>query len=120
MQASERLLDIQVWVSLNPLMGMGAPNASIYQGGQFGQAQFVAGEPVMPSGFVFEGVRFFETTNMPSKSITVNINDGAMVLFHTTLLQLYSSVHKQLVLVWVVLMLRFLLTTMMTSADLSF
>ena len=68
----------------NPLMGMGSPNASIYQGGQFGQAQFVAGEPVMPSGFVFEGVRFFETTNMPSKSITVNINDGGGAISHDT------------------------------------
>jgi hypothetical protein len=36
---------------------MMAPNAAIYGGGQFGQAQFVAGEPVMPSGFVFEGVK---------------------------------------------------------------
>jgi len=61
----------------NPLMGMASPNASLYQGGQYGQAQFVAGEPVMPSGFVFEGVRFFETTNMPSKTATVNYGDGA-------------------------------------------
>ena len=61
----------------NPLMGMAAPNAALYQGGQYGQAQFVAGEPVMPSGFVFEGVRFFETTNMPSKTATVDIGDGS-------------------------------------------
>jgi hypothetical protein len=61
----------------NPLMGMSAPNAALYQGGQYGQAQFVAGEPVMPSGFVFEGVRFFETTNMPSKTATVDIGDGS-------------------------------------------
>ena len=61
----------------NPLMGMGAPNAAIYAGGQYGQAQFVGGEPVMPSGFVFEGVRFFESTNMPDKTATVNIGGGA-------------------------------------------
>ena len=60
----------------NPLMGAASPNSAIYGGGQYGQAQFVGGEPVMPSGFVFEGVRFFESTNMPSKTITVNINDG--------------------------------------------
>ena len=57
----------------NPLMGMSAPNAALYQGGQYGQAQFVAGEPVMPSGFVFEGVRFFESTNFPSKTATVTL-----------------------------------------------
>ena len=34
-------------------------------------------KPVMPSGFVFEGVRFFETTNMPSKTATVNYGDGS-------------------------------------------
>ena len=61
----------------NPLMGMSAPNAALYQGGQYGQAQFVAGEPVMPSGFVFEGVRFFESTNFPSKTATVDIGDGS-------------------------------------------
>lgn len=41
----------------NPMMGAMAPNAAIYGGGQYGQAQFVAGEPIMPSGFVFEGVK---------------------------------------------------------------
>tara|TARA_R100001443_G_scaffold12269_2_gene21743 strand:+ start:2107 stop:3258 length:1152 start_codon:yes stop_codon:yes gene_type:complete len=60
----------------NPLMSAQAPNAAVYGGGQFGQAQFVGGEPVMPSGFVFEGVRFFESTNMPSKTISVDIGDG--------------------------------------------
>jgi hypothetical protein len=68
----------------NPLMGAMAPNAAIYGGGQYGQAQFVAGEPVMPSGFVFEGVRFFESTNFADKSITVNIADGAGEISHTT------------------------------------
>ena len=60
----------------SPLMGAGQPNQAIYAGGQFGQAQFVAGEPVMPSGFVFEGVRFFESTNFPAKTITADIGDG--------------------------------------------
>jgi hypothetical protein len=60
----------------NPLMGIGAPNAAIYAGGQYGQAQFVGGEPVMPSGFVFEGVRFFESTNFPAKTVSVDIGDG--------------------------------------------
>jgi hypothetical protein len=68
----------------NPLMGAMAPNASIYGGGQYGQAQFVAGEPIMPSGFVFEGVRFFESTNFADKSISVNTGDGAGEVSHTT------------------------------------
>jgi hypothetical protein len=57
----------------NPLMGSMGPNGAIYGGGQYGQAQFVAGEPVMPSGFVFEGVRFFESTNFPAKSATTTL-----------------------------------------------
>jgi hypothetical protein len=68
----------------NPMMGAMSPNSAIYGGGQYGQAQFVAGEPVMPSGFVFEGVRFFESTNFPDKSITVDIGDGLGSISHTT------------------------------------
>ena len=68
----------------NPLMGSTSPNQAIYSGGQYGQAQFVAGEPVMPSGFVFEGVRFFESTNFPAKTITVDIGDGGAAASRTT------------------------------------
>jgi len=68
----------------NPLMGIGAPNAAIYAGGQYGQAQFVGGEPVMPSGFVFEGVRFFESTNFPDKTATVDIGDGSGAVANRT------------------------------------
>ena len=60
----------------NPLMGAGGPNQAIYGGGQYGQAMFVAGEPVMPTGFVFEGVRFFESTNFANKTATVDLGDG--------------------------------------------
>jgi hypothetical protein len=38
----------------------------------------------MPSGFVFEGVRFFESTNFPSKTITVDIGDGNGAVSKTT------------------------------------
>ena len=41
------------------------PNALIFGGNQVSQASFVNGVPVMPTGFVFEGVRFFESTNLP-------------------------------------------------------
>jgi len=61
----------------NPLMGSMGPNGAIYGGGQYGQAQFVAGEPVMPSGFVFEGVRFFESTNFPAKSATTTLTGAS-------------------------------------------
>lgn len=52
-----------------------APNANFYtgMGPNYGQAGFVAGQPVMPTGFVFEGVRFFESTNLPEKSYTATI-----------------------------------------------
>ena len=68
----------------NPLMGAMGPNQAVYGGGQYGQAMFVAGEPVMPTGFVFEGVRFFESTNFAYKSITVDIGDGAGSVSHQT------------------------------------
>ena len=52
-------------------MYMGNPmipnNASFFQGPQAGQAYFLAGEPVMPTGVQFEGVKFFESTNFPLK-----------------------------------------------------
>ena len=47
-------------VARYPGMGQGSPfntgaewvlTKPVYGGGQYGQAQFVAGEPVMPSGF---------------------------------------------------------------------
>ena len=62
---------------INPLMSSMQPNAAIYMGQGFGQATFVAGEPIMPTGFVFEGVRFFESTNMPSQSQTATIGGTA-------------------------------------------
>ena len=58
---------------INPLMSGMQPNAALYMGQGFGQATFVAGEPIMPTGFVFEGVRFFESTNMPSQTQNATI-----------------------------------------------
>ena len=37
-------------------------------GPQAGQAYFLAGEPVMPTGVNFEGVKFFESTNFPART----------------------------------------------------
>jgi hypothetical protein len=62
---------------INPLMSAMQPNASIYMGQGFGQATFVAGEPIMPTGFVFEGVRFFESTNMPTQTQNATIAGAA-------------------------------------------
>lgn len=62
---------------INPLMSAMQPNAAIYMGQGFGQASFVAGEPIMPTGFVFEGVRFFESTNMPTQSQTASIGGSS-------------------------------------------
>jgi hypothetical protein len=67
----------------NPGQGMymGNPmlpnNASFYQGPQAGQAYFLAGEPVMPTGVQFEGVKFFESTNFPIKSINTSFDGGS-------------------------------------------
>jgi hypothetical protein len=61
---------------VNPMMPFMQPNAVNYLGGgpAYGQAGFVAGAPVMPSGMLFEGVRFFETTNMADYNYNVAIN----------------------------------------------
>ena len=54
-----------------------APNANFYQGmGPLGQAGFVAGQPVMPTGFL-EGVRWFESTNLPETSYNLVVNGSS-------------------------------------------
>jgi hypothetical protein len=57
----------------NPMM---PNNASFYMGPQAGQAYFLAGEPVMPTGVQFEGVKFFESTNFPSKTVQASFTDA--------------------------------------------
>ncbi|WP_017302604.1 hypothetical protein [Nodosilinea nodulosa] len=52
------------------------PNLAIYGGGQYQQYNTPQGQPVMPSGFVFEGVRFFESTNMPTAIVPINFGSG--------------------------------------------
>ena len=54
----------------NPMM---PNNASFFQGPQAGQGYFLAGEPVMPTGVQFEGVKFFESTNFPNKTQTATL-----------------------------------------------
>ena len=58
----------------NPMM---PNNASFYMGPQAGQGYFLAGEPVMPTGVQFEGVKFFESTNFPTKNITASFDGGS-------------------------------------------
>ena len=67
----------------NPGQGMymgnpGMPNnSSFYMGPQAGQGYFLAGEPVMPTGVQFEGVKFFESTNFPTKTISTTFDSTA-------------------------------------------
>ena len=60
---------------MNPIAG---PSANFFQGmgPAYGQAGFVAGQPVMPTGFLFEGVRWFESTNLPETSFNASIADA--------------------------------------------
>ena len=58
----------------NPMM---PNNASFYMGPQAGQAYFLAGEPVMPTGVQFEGVKFYESTNFPTKNVNASFNGGS-------------------------------------------
>ena len=66
---------------VNPMEPNQAPNANFFygMGPAYGQAGFVAGQPVMPTGFLFEGVRWFESTNLPEKSLNVSINSTTKV-----------------------------------------
>ena len=67
----------------NPGQGMymGNPmlpnNSSFFQGPQAGQGYFLAGEPVMPTGVIFEGVKFFESTNFPTKNVNASFDGGS-------------------------------------------
>jgi hypothetical protein len=58
----------------NPMM---PNNASFFMGPQAGQGYFLAGEPVMPTGVQFEGVKFFESTNFPTKNVTASFDGGS-------------------------------------------
>ena len=58
----------------NPMM---PNNASFYMGPQAGQGYFLAGEPVMPTGVQFEGVKFFESTNFPTKNVQASFDAGS-------------------------------------------
>ena len=58
----------------NPMM---PNNASFYMGPQAGQGYFLAGEPVMPTGVQFEGVKFFESTNFPTKNVNASFDAGS-------------------------------------------
>ena len=65
---------------INPMQPALQPNANFYQGmgPAYGQAGFVAGQPVMPTGFLFEGVRWFESTNLPEQTFNVKIDDATI------------------------------------------
>jgi hypothetical protein len=61
---------------IDPTQPWMAPNAIRYLGmtPAYGGTGNLAGQPVMPVGFPYEGVRFFESTNMPEKSFTTTVD----------------------------------------------
>lgn len=65
---------------VNPMQPELAPNANFFRGmgPAYGQTGFVAGQPVMPTGFLFEGVRWFESTNLADKSLQVTIAEASI------------------------------------------
>ena len=75
---------------INPMQPALQPNANFFQGmgPAYGQAGFVAGQPVMPTGFLFEGVRWFESTNLPEQSFTTSIADATIASAETEAAQL--------------------------------
>ena len=62
---------------INPMAPEMHPDANFFKGmgPAYGQAGFVAGQPVMPTGFLFEGVRWFESTNLPETEYNLVITD---------------------------------------------
>lgn len=71
---------------VNPMAPELAPNANFFRGmgPAYGQAGMVNGQPVMPTGFLFEGVRWFESTNLAEKSLQVTITDASITNTVTT------------------------------------
>lgn len=63
---------------------MMSPNSMILQGAQFGQAGMAGGQPMMPSGILFEGVRFFESTNLPYETVSLNYTASTNATAHPT------------------------------------
>lgn len=63
---------------IDPTQPWLTPNAIRYLGltPAYGGTGNLAGQPVMPVGFPYEGVRFFESTNMPEKSFTTTIDSS--------------------------------------------
>ena len=63
---------------INPMQPNLAPDANFFMGmgPAYGQAGFVAGQPVMPTGFLFEGCRFFESTNLPAQVYNLIVKDA--------------------------------------------
>ena len=63
---------------INPMQPEMHPDANFFKGmgPAYGQAGFVAGQPVMPTGFLFEGVRWFESTNLPETIYNLSIADA--------------------------------------------
>jgi len=64
---------------VNPMNPAAGPSANFFQGmgPAYGQAGFVAGAPQMPSGFLFEGVRWFESTNLPETSYNLVVTSAS-------------------------------------------
>jgi hypothetical protein len=107
-----------MYMAGNPMM---PNNASFYMGPQAGQAYFLAGEPVMPTGVQFEGVKFYESTNFPSKNVSASFTDGGFcIALLRKLLKVSSSVLRPWAWASVVRTLKCSSTITTTSAASSF
>ena len=67
--------EIARYPSFNPQMP--APNQMIFGGAQYAQSNDPGMQPVMPSGLVFEGVRFFESGNIPKQMIDMTFTESS-------------------------------------------
>lgn len=79
-----------------PMSYLNSPNQLIMSGGQYGQASY--GTDVIPTGFCWEGGRFFETTNLPTTSVSLNYSSidstlGALYPKATTTGQASRTAH---------------------------
>lgn len=101
----------------NPMM---PNNASFFMGPQAGQGYFLAGEPVMPTGVIFEGVKFLNppTSRLRQLPLT-SISVVPPLTLPMKLPKASSSVPRLWAWVWVARTLRCSSTIMMISAALS-
>jgi len=88
LRSDPKFLEISRYPGSVPVSGMTPPAAGMqppqipfssawHSGIMTGQAVDILGQQIMPTGFVFDGVRFFVSNNLPKAQVQLNYTNGA-------------------------------------------